>query len=71
MIEANLRVTIGDLVFKNPVLTASGTFGYAKEFAPYVNLHHLGGVVVKGISLEPMRSIGVLPVMRRPGPGGS
>ena len=55
MSEADLRVTIGDLVFKNPVLTASGTFGYGKEFAPYVNLHHLGGVVVKGISLEPRR----------------
>lgn len=55
MSEADLRVSIGGLVFKNPVLTASGTFGYGKEFAPYVNLHHLGGVVVKGISLEPRR----------------
>lgn len=55
MSEADLRVTIGGVVFKNPVLTASGTFGYGKEFAPYVNLHHLGGVVVKGISLEPRR----------------
>ena len=55
MSEADLRITIGGLVFKNPVLTASGTFGYGKEFAPYVNLHHLGGVVVKGISLEPRR----------------
>ncbi len=55
MSKADLRVTIGGLVFKNPVLTASGTFGYGKEFAPYVNLHHLGGVVVKGISLEPRR----------------
>lgn len=55
MTQPDLRVTIGDLVFKNPVLTASGTFGYGKEFAPYVNLHHLGGVVVKGISLEPRR----------------
>ena len=55
MNHPDLRVTIGNLVFKNPVLTASGTFGYGKEFAPYVNLHHLGGVVVKGISLEPRR----------------
>ena len=55
MSEADLRITIGTLVFKNPVLTASGTFGYGKEFAPYVNLHQLGGVVVKGISLEPRR----------------
>lgn len=55
MNKPDLRVTIGSLVFKNPVLTASGTFGYAKEFEPFVNLHHLGGVVVKGISLVPRR----------------
>ncbi len=55
MTQPDLRITIGGLVFRNPVLTASGTFGYGKEFAPYVNLHHLGGVVVKGISLAPRR----------------
>jgi len=55
MTQPDLRITIGGLVFKNPVLTASGTFGYGEEFAPYVNLHHLGGVVVKGISLAPRR----------------
>jgi len=49
----DLRVAIGSLNLKNPVMTASGTFGYAREFEPYVNLHRLGGVVVKGISLEP------------------
>ena len=38
------------LVFKNPVLTASGTFGYGMEFAPYGDLTHLGGIVVKGLS---------------------
>lgn len=50
---ADLSVSIGGLRLKNPVMTASGTFGYAKEFEPYVNLHLLGAVVVKGISLEP------------------
>lgn len=55
MIAPDLRVKIGGTVFRNPVMTASGTFGYGKEFAPYVNLHHLGGVVVKGISLTPRR----------------
>lgn len=55
MNQPDLRITIGNLVFKNPVLTASGTFGYAKEFEPYVSLNHLGGVVIKGISLEPRR----------------
>ncbi len=51
--EVDLSVSLGSLKLKNPVMTASGTFGYAREFAPYVNLHRLGAVVVKGISLEP------------------
>ena len=42
-----------DLVLKNPVLTASGTFGYGLEFTPYGDLTSLGGIVVKGISLSP------------------
>lgn len=41
------------LVFKNPILTASGTFGYGEEFAPYGDLTTLGGIVVKGLSLKP------------------
>lgn len=49
----DLRVNIGSLELRNPVMTASGTFGYAREFENLVNLHRLGGVVVKGISLEP------------------
>ena len=49
----DLRVDIGSLELQNPVLTASGTFGYAREFEELVNLHRLGGVIVKGISLEP------------------
>ncbi len=51
--NVDLAVSIGPLRLKNPVMTASGTFGYAKEFEPYLNLHKLGAVVVKGISLEP------------------
>lgn len=49
----DLRVRIGSLELQNPVMTASGTFGYAREFEHLMNLHRLGGVVVKGISLEP------------------
>ena len=49
----DLRVKIGTLELQNPVMTASGTFGYAREFVNLVNLHRLGGVVVKGISLFP------------------
>ena len=43
----------GGLVLRNPVLTASGTFGYGLEFEPYLDLNRLGGVVVKGISPKP------------------
>jgi len=49
----DLRVKIGSLDLQNPVMTASGTFGYAREFANLMNLHRLGGVIVKGISLNP------------------
>lgn len=49
----DLRVRLGGLQLRNPVMTASGTFGYGREFAQLVNLHRLGAVVVKGISLEP------------------
>ncbi len=51
--KPNLRVKIGSLNLQNPVMTASGTFGYGEEFASYVNLHRLGAVVVKGISMQP------------------
>ncbi len=49
----DLRVNIGSLELANPVMTASGTFGYAREFADLMNLHRLGAVIVKGISLHP------------------
>ncbi|MCF8081101.1 MAG: dihydroorotate dehydrogenase [Desulfobacterales bacterium] len=49
----DLRVDIGGLVLKNPVMTASGTFGYGREFAELVDLKRLGAVVVKGLSLQP------------------
>ncbi len=52
-IDIDLRVRIGPLGLRNPVLAASGTFGYGREFADLVNLHRLGGVVTKGISLLP------------------
>lgn len=49
----NLTVNIGKLKLKNPVMTASGTFGYGEEFAEFLDLNELGAVVVKGISLKP------------------
>ena len=50
----NLRVNIGKLTLQNPVMTASGTFGYGEEYADFVDLNLLGAVVVKGISIAPM-----------------
>lgn len=49
-----LTVNIGHLKLKNPVMTASGTFGYGEEYSEFVDLNKLGAVVVKGISLKPM-----------------
>lgn len=50
---AKLSVNIGNLHLKNPVLTASGTFGYGEEFADFIDLNRLGGFIVKGTTLEP------------------
>src|SRR5690554_1227406 len=50
---ARLEVQIGDLQLKNPVMTASGTFGYGTEYADFIDLGRLGGVFVKGTTLEP------------------
>lgn len=48
-----LGVEIAGIKFRNPVMTASGTFGYGLEFTPYTDLNKLGGIVVKGLSLNP------------------
>jgi dihydroorotate dehydrogenase (NAD+) catalytic subunit len=48
-----LGFSIGDLHFKNPVLTASGTFGYGSEFDDFLDVSSLGGIIVKGTTLEP------------------
>lgn len=49
----NLSVNIGNIKLKNPVMTASGTFGYGEEYSEFVDLNRLGAVVVKGLSLNP------------------
>lgn len=48
----NLGVNIGGLELKNPVLTASGTFGYGEEFADFVDLNRLGGFIIKGTTIN-------------------
>lgn len=49
---ADLKVNIGRLSLKNPVMTASGTFGYGLEFADFIDLSRLGGIIVKGTTLK-------------------
>lgn len=51
----DLSIDFAGIRLKNPVLTASGTFGYGEEFAEFVDLNRLGGVIVKGISLKPIQ----------------
>jgi dihydroorotate dehydrogenase (NAD+) catalytic subunit len=55
MVTPDLSVEVGSLRLKNPVLTASGTFGYGLEFLPFLDLAKLGGIVVKGLSPRPRR----------------
>ena len=50
---ATLHVHIGGLELKNPVMTASGTFGYGTEFSDFIDLSRLGGILVKGTTLHP------------------
>ncbi|MBN2414033.1 dihydroorotate dehydrogenase [candidate division KSB1 bacterium] len=50
---SNLEVKIGNLELKNPVTVASGTFGYAEEFADFFDLNLLGGIITKTVTLEP------------------
>jgi len=50
---AELTTKIGDLSLKNPVLTASGTFGYGVEYADFMDISQLGGIIVKGTTAEP------------------
>jgi len=53
----DLSVTLAGIRLKNPVLAASGTFGYGVEFAGLVDLNRLGGIVTKGLSAEPMEGL--------------
>jgi dihydroorotate dehydrogenase (NAD+) catalytic subunit len=55
MVTPDLSVAIGSVRLKNPVLTASGTFGYGLEFLPFLDLAQLGGLVTKGLSPRPRK----------------
>lgn len=49
---ANLNVNIGEMKMKNPVMTASGTFGYGEEFSDFIDIARIGGIIVKGTTLH-------------------
>lgn len=49
---ADLSTNIGALRMKNPVMTASGTFGYGEEFADFIDISQIGGIIVKGTTLH-------------------
>lgn len=53
MANINLETQIGDLLLRNPVLTASGTFGYGEEIADFVDLNQLGGIICKTVTRQP------------------
>lgn len=77
--KPDLRVNIGGIRMRNPVMTASGTFGYGPEYADLVDLSRLGAIVVKGICLKPTRgnllprtfetASGLMNAIGLPGPG--
>ena len=52
-VQPDLGVKLGPLVLKNPVMTASGTFGYGREYASLLDLDKLGAIIVKGLSFNP------------------
>lgn len=62
----DLSVSIGDVTFNNPVMVASGTFGYGREFARVFDLSALGAIMVKGVSLEPWRGNAVPRIVETP-----
>ncbi|HBY56487.1 MAG TPA: dihydroorotate dehydrogenase [Candidatus Atribacteria bacterium] len=53
--KPNLEVGIAGIKLKNPVMTASGTFGYGQEYTPFVDLNRLGAIILKGITLKPKK----------------
>lgn len=66
MDKINLSIKIGPLRLKNPILTASGTFGCAEEFADIIDLNRLGGVILKSVTLRPRQGNNTPRIMETP-----
>jgi dihydroorotate dehydrogenase (NAD+) catalytic subunit len=67
MKTTDLSVEIAGIKMRNPVMTASGTFGYGEEFSPYLNLESLGAIVTKGLSLTPRAGNPMPRIVETPG----
>ncbi len=67
MKKPDLSVEIAGIKMRNPVMTASGTFGYGEEFSPYLNLESLGAIVTKGLSLAPRAGNPMPRIVETPG----
>jgi dihydroorotate dehydrogenase (NAD+) catalytic subunit len=67
MINPDLSVNIAGISLRNPIMTASGTFGYGEEFAEYVDLEKIGALVTKGLSLKPKAGNAMPRIVETPG----
>ncbi|HKZ17058.1 MAG TPA: dihydroorotate dehydrogenase [Geobacteraceae bacterium] len=67
MKKPDLSVEIAGIKMRNPVMTASGTFGYGEEYSSYVDLERLGGIVTKGLSLRPKAGNPMPRIVETPG----
>lgn len=67
MIKSDLSVNIAGISLRNPIMTASGTFGYGEEFAEYVDLEKIGAIVTKGLSLKPKAGNAMPRIVETPG----
>ena len=65
--KPNLSVNVAGMALRNPIMTASGTFGYGEEFSQYVNLNTLGGIVTKVLSLRPRAGNPMPRIVETPG----
>ncbi len=67
MIKPNMSVEIAGIKMRNPVMTASGTFGYGEEFSGYMNLESIGAMITKGLSLKPKAGNNTPRIVETPG----
>ncbi|HOP41584.1 MAG TPA: dihydroorotate dehydrogenase [Geobacteraceae bacterium] len=67
MKKPDLSVTVAGISLRNPIMTASGTFGYGQEFAEYVNMEKIGAIVTKGLSIRPKAGNPMPRIVETPG----